>query len=143
MQVLISIAEIIQTLHEYAAGYAKSVFWRCHACNLTAFSCLCSTRWKIVAIAKLLAVINNTCKIISNLAILVLEYFHGSSMKIYLHKHLTHKYFHTRKFRDLHYFTPYVGIYICIWTTFFTQTRHSSLSCSSQCTFAATMMCAY
>ena len=31
----------------------------------------------------------------------VLKYINGVPTKIYLHKHLTHEYFHTRKFHNL------------------------------------------
>ena len=34
----------------------------------------------------------------------MLKYFHGALMKIYLHEHLTHEYFYTRKLPDLRYF---------------------------------------
>ena len=33
----------------------------------------------------------------------MLKYFRGAPTKIYLHEHLTHKYFHTQKFSDLRY----------------------------------------
>ena len=40
----------------------------------------------------------------------MLEYFRGAPMKIYLHKHLTHEYFHTQKFPDLRYYLIYMKV---------------------------------
>ena len=31
------------------------------------------------------------------------KYFHEETMKIYIHEHLAHEYFHAQKFRDLRY----------------------------------------
>ena len=68
--------------------------WVTHCMGLTAFSCFCS---KIKSYA---------CTVISTWqSFLLLKHFHGAPMKIYLHEHLTHEYFHTRKFPDLQYFT--------------------------------------
>ena len=33
----------------------------------------------------------------------MLKYFRGAHTKIYLHKHLTHEYFHAQKFLNLWY----------------------------------------
>ena len=37
------------------------------------------------------------------LAKFLLKYFHGAPTKIYLHRHLTHEYFHALKFPNLRY----------------------------------------
>ena len=65
--------------------------WVAHCMDLTAFSCFCSK----------IGLFSNTCTVISTWQNFHVKIFSWTPIKVYLHKHLAHEYFHTQKFLDL------------------------------------------